>query len=139
MWDNFSYYFKEIDLRMFLLFSHKLTQIQIDDAKESLGVDEFIYLPNELQELFSQIPADLKEIQSYLEPIDMFLIDRAKKGDYVLIQGDFGAVWHFVKTAMELELIPIYSTNKRVAQERFEGDKFIKVSEFEHILFREYR
>jgi hypothetical protein len=126
-------------LKIFLLFSHKLTQIQIDDAKESLGIDEFIYLPNELQELFSQIPADLKDIQKYLEPIDLFLINEAKKGDYVLIQGDFGAVWHFVKTSFEFELIPIYSTNKRIAKEIFEGDKVIKTSEFEHTIFRKYQ
>lgn len=123
---------------MILLFSHKLTDTQIKDAKESLNVSEFRYLPLHLQKLFSQIPADLKDIREYLKPIDEFLIKDAKRGDFILIQGDFGAVYHFVNLAKKLHLTPIYSTNKRVAKEIFRENKLIKVSEFEHIIFRRY-
>ncbi len=38
--------------KMFLLFSHKLTQTQKDDAIKTLGIDEFVYLPENLQQVF---------------------------------------------------------------------------------------
>ncbi len=38
--------------KMFLLFSHRLTDEQIRDAKENLAVIEFIALPKDLQYLW---------------------------------------------------------------------------------------
>ena len=45
--------------KMFLLFSHNLTQIQIDDAKNNLDIEKFVSLSQDLQELWSNIPSDL--------------------------------------------------------------------------------
>ncbi len=55
--------------KMFLLFSHKLTQFQKDDALASWGISEFVELPSELQTLWSNIPAELKTLTIYLEPL----------------------------------------------------------------------
>jgi len=38
---------QKIMKKMFLIFSHKLTPAQIEDAKKSLGIDEFVELPEE--------------------------------------------------------------------------------------------
>ena len=123
---------------MFLLFSHTLTPLQIEDAKDSLSVEEFIYLPFTLQRIWSSIPPDVEDIRDLLKPIEEFLKQNSKKDDYVLIQGDFGATCYMVSFVKKIGLIPIYSTNKRVAKEIKEGDKLIKISEFEHTRYREY-
>jgi len=45
--------------RMFLLFSHDITPTQREDARNTFGIVEFVELPNKLQFLWSNIPADL--------------------------------------------------------------------------------
>ncbi|ADC69270.1 conserved hypothetical protein [Methanocaldococcus sp. FS406-22] len=124
--------------RMFLLFSHKLTEEQIKDAKESLKVDEFIYLPKELQELWSNIPPDIEDIEDYIKPIKDFLKKYAKPKDYVLIQGDFGATYKMVNFAIDNDLIPIYSTTKRIVKDIYKDRKIITIRKFEHCRFRKY-
>ncbi|AIJ06332.1 hypothetical protein JH146_1490 [Methanocaldococcus bathoardescens] len=123
---------------MFLLFSHKLTDKQIEDARKNLKVDEFIYLPKELQELWSNISPELENLSDYLKPIKDFLKENAKPNDYVLIQGDFGATFIMVKWAIDNNLIPIYSTTKRIVKDINEGRKIITIREFEHCRFRKY-
>ncbi|WP_418179167.1 CRISPR-associated protein Csx20 [Aliarcobacter lanthieri] len=124
--------------KMFLLFSHKLTQIQKDDAIKSFGIKEFIYLPENLQELFSNIPSDIDSLKEYINPIKGFLKEYSKKDDIVIIQGDFGATFILVNFAKSLGLKPVYATTKRVIQEFEENGKMIKKSIFEHRRFREY-
>lgn len=124
--------------QLFLYFSHKLTQEQIDDAKKSLGVVEFIYLPENLQKLWSNVPPELKDLNSYLAPLKDFLKQHANSGDFVLIQGDFGASYQIINFAKSLELVPIYSTTKRDAIEKLIDGKVVKVSQYKHIIFRKY-
>ncbi|AAB99695.1 TPA: hypothetical protein HA335_02195 [Methanocaldococcus jannaschii] len=124
--------------KMFLLFSHKLTDDQINDARKNLKVDEFIYLPKELQELWSNIPPDVDDIDNYLKPIKEFLEKHAKPNDYVLIQGDFGATYKMVNFAIDKNLIPIYSTTKRIAKDIYKDGKIITIRKFKHCRFRKY-
>jgi len=133
------YYFrKRTDMkRMFLLFSHKLTDEQIEDAKKSFGVDEFIYLPQNLQEIWSNIPPEVEDIKPLLEDIKQFLKENAKTGDIVLIQGDFGAVVEMVEF-IRFWLLPVYATTKRISKEIEKDGKIVKVSEFRHVRFRKY-
>ena len=124
--------------KMFLLFSHKLTPKQIDDAKKNLNIDEFIPLPNTLQQLWSNIPPEIDTLKKQLKPIKKFLKKSAKKGDYILIQGDFGAVYNMVNFAKKLNTVALYATTKREFSEKVVDGKVIKTSIFSHILFREY-
>jgi hypothetical protein len=121
-------------MRLFLFFSHKLTQEQIDYAKDVLKVDEFITLPKDLQILFSNVPPELERLDEYITPFIDFLNKEAKKGDFVLIQGDFGVSYKLVNFCKQNSLVPIYATTKRVVYE--EGD--IKKSIFKFIRYREY-
>lgn len=123
---------------MILLFSHILNQQQIDDAKNSLHVSEFISMPQDLQKIWSNLDADLETIATSLEPIKIFLQKNSNKGDVVLIQGDFGASYMMVSFAKELRLIPVYATTKRTISEIIENEKTVKKSVFEHRRFREY-
>jgi len=123
---------------MFLLFSHKLTSLQEEDAKKSLQVEEFVYLPPSLQKLWSNIPPNLSNLKEYLEPIKKFIKDNAKEGDIVLIQGDFGGCYEMVNFVKSLNLKAVHSTTKRDVVEKIVDGKVEKFSRFEHVIFREY-
>ena len=123
---------------MFLLFSHKLTDKQIKNAKENLGVDEFIYLPQDLQEKFSNVPPEIDNIKEYSEDFIKFLQKNANKNDYILIQGDFGVVFWIVEYCRKNNLKAVYSTTKRIVKEKNIDGKVVKISEFKHVKFRFY-
>ena len=125
-------------MKMFLLFSHKLTDEQIKDAKENLGVKEFVYLPENLQERFSNIPPEIDDIKEYANIFLKFLKENASKDDYILIQGDFGVVFWVVEFCKENNLKAVYATTKRVVKEKNINGKVVKISEFKHIKFRFY-
>ena len=124
--------------KIFLLFSHNLTQIQIDDAKNNLDIEKFVSLSQDLQELWSNIPSDLIFIKEYLLPFKNFLTENSNFGDVVLIQGDFGAVYQMVNFANDLGLKAVYATTTRVIEEIVIDEKTVKKSIFEHRRFREY-
>lgn len=125
--------------RLFLLFNHRLTAQQILDAKRSLEVSEFHYPPGDLQGRWSRIPAEEPAIESFLSPFKEWLNGSACTGDFLLIQGDFGATYLMVQFAMQRRFIPIYSTTKRYAQEETLPDGSIRlVHHFTHMRFRRY-
>ena len=124
--------------RLFLLFSHKLTEEQIKDAKNKFGIQEFIYLPQNLQYIWSNIPAEATCINDTIYPIYDFLSQNISKGDYVLIQGEFGATYKLVNHIKLCGANAIYSTTKREAIEIATKDGVIKNSIFKHCTFRHY-
>lgn len=124
--------------KLHLLFNHNLTDKQRKDATKSFHIDEFVSLPDDLQQLWINIPADLKSLNCYLNPIETYLKDSVKSGDYVLIQGDFGATCKMVGFAKQLGAIPVYATTKRDVIEVKEGNAVIKKSVFQHKMFRRY-
>ena len=125
-------------MKMFLLFSHSLTDEQIKDGIENLKVTKFISLPENLQKIWSNIPPDIENISNYLSPIMDFLEKNAKSNDYILIQGDFGATYIMVNWAFERGLIPVYATTKRIVKEINKNGKIITIREFFHCRFRKY-
>lgn len=126
-------------MRLFLFFSHKLTPEQAADAQNALGVTEFVALPEALQTLWSNVPADAAALREYVQPLQTWLAAHAQAGDYVLVQGDYGAVWLLVQHALAQQLVPIYSTTAREVQEVLRPDGSIeKKSIFAHVRFRQY-
>ena len=124
---------------MFLFFSHSLNEKQIEEAKEKWGVEEFVVLPDDLQDLWSNIPSDLPTIAEILLPLKKFLQQQVNRGDIVLVQGDFGATYQMVCFAKSLKLTVVYATTMRDTIEiQQEDGKIIKKSIFEHGRFREY-
>ncbi|MFH0727046.1 MAG: CRISPR-associated protein Csx20 [Pseudomonadota bacterium] len=124
---------------LFFLFSHTPTEVQLADARKTLGVDHFVTPPPEIGRLWRQVPPDLDTIDDYLTPVKHWLAGRARKGDFVLIQGDFGATYRMVRFALEGGFIPIYSTTERRAVEQHEPDGRVRLSHtFYHCRFRRY-
>lgn len=125
---------------LFLIFNHEITQEQAIDAENSLGVSKFVDLPTELKAIWQQIPAEIDSIKAYLLPISEWLSQNGKHGDFVLIQGDFGAVYYIVNLAFQLGLVPLYSTTERNAIETKGRDGEIRLSHiFRHVRFRRYK
>lgn len=124
--------------KMFLLFSHSLTQSQINDAKSNLGIERFVHLPEDLQLLWSDIPSDLESLKEYLSLFRNFLVENSDFEDVVLIQGDFGAVYQMINFSKDLGLKAVYATTKRVIEEEIIENQTVKKSIFEHIRFREF-
>jgi hypothetical protein len=122
---------------MYLFFSHTLTDDQINDAIKNLNIEEFIYLSDELQKKWSNVPPELENIKEYAKDFEKFL-ENANVNDYILIQGDFGLTCHMVQYAKKKKLVPIYATTQRITTEIKKGTKIVKISEFKHIKFRKY-
>lgn len=128
------------DMRvLFLLFSHTLTDEQAADARAALGVTSCVALPDDLQAIWSDIPPDLETLDAHLQPIFEWLAMHAQPGDYVLAQGDFGAVYLSVTWALAHQLIPVYATTARRAVEiRLPDGKVQTQRTFQHVRFRNY-
>lgn len=125
--------------KMGLIFSHKLTEAQIKDAEKSLGVREFKYMPDNLRDIWSSIPEDLEDIKSILRPIEGWILDNFLEGDYILVQGDFGATYRMVNFIKDRYMIPVYSTSSRDSKDIHMEDGRVKSERvFSHKLYREY-
>lgn len=119
--------------KLLLLFSHKLTEKQLIDVKETLKCDEIIYLPENLKERWQNM-----DIEENLDEFKKFLENLTSEGDYVLVQGEWGATYQIINYCKAKKLIPIYSSTKREVEERKEGESIIKLSKFKHRGFVKY-
>jgi len=128
-----------MEKKLILLFSHQLSEKQKEDADKSFGINTFVNLPENLQKLWSDIPPTEPDIVKHLSKVKQWLVDNSTSGDYVLIQGDFGATYYFVRVALNNNLIPVYSTTQRVHEETIapNGDIVAK-KVFSHIMYRDY-
>ena len=125
--------------KLFLLFSHKLTPEQESEARRSLGVVEFKTLERELLTCWKEVPPDVEDIREHLLPIFEWVAENAQSGDYVLIQGEPGAVYLAIGFAFEQNLLPIYATTPRQVNTTKVSDKEIeKTSRFRHVRYRRY-
>lgn len=124
---------------LFLLFNHALTPEQHADAQASLGVGEIVEPPEVVRGLWSSLDPEPEGLFEALDAVRQWLAGNARPGDYVLIQGDFGACWLMVRYARENRLHPVYSTTRRQAEELHQPDGTVKlVHHFRHVRFREY-
>lgn len=125
--------------KMLLLFSHELTQDQVKDARATLNITEFVPLSLDLEGLWKNIPPTKPSLSEHLEPIRKWMKGRGDPGDYILIQGDFGAVYLMVNFAFSIDLIPIYSTTEREVVEKAMPDNMVRSERvFRHKIFRRY-
>ena len=123
-----------------LLFNHTLTPEQIKDAQESLGVSEIEVLPNHLKQLWSNVPPTKElNLKNHLQPIVAYFKEVQPK-DYVLVQGDFGAVFYMVNQLEKMGFTPLYATTERkVIEEQNKQNEIISKRIFKHVCYRKYK
>ena len=93
----------------------------------------------EIKDIWKHVPPDLPTIDGYLAPVKSWLSEQAVAGDFLLVQGDFGATCLMVNFAMEIGLVPVYSTTERATKERLLDDGSVELSHtFRHFRFRRY-
>ncbi len=126
-------------MHLHLIFNHQLTAAQISDAKASLGIKKIKYLPKELQEIWANIPANaaLDLEQHLIKLLHYFKAQDANA--YVLVQGDFGAVYFMVNYLKDLGYKPIYATTERkIIEEKLTNNTIVTKRIFKHVCFRPY-
>lgn len=125
--------------RLIVLFNHTLTESQREDARRSLGAGEILEPPAAVRSLWAEVPPELESLEDYLSPVRSWLVDCARPGDFLLVQGDFGATWLMVRFALEIGLVPVYSTTRRAAAEEPQPDGSVRLTHrFQHVRFRRY-
>jgi len=126
-------------IKMFVLLNHEVTREQIDDARHSMDIWEIMPTPENIKHIWANIPADVESIENTLSPVKAWLDCQASDGDVVLIQGDFGAVYHMVNYAFSKKLVPVYATTSRMAAEVVKDDGSVEITRiFRHRMFRRY-
>ncbi|SHF33153.1 hypothetical protein SAMN02745206_01774 [Desulfacinum infernum DSM 9756] len=124
---------------LLVLFNHTLTEQQLHDAENSLGITRFVEPPPSVRALWSSIPADAEALEPLLEPVRRWIDAAAVPGDHVLVQGDFGATYLMVNHCLERGLVPVYATTRRKATEELLPDGSVRLTHnFEHRRFRRY-
>jgi len=124
---------------LFLIFNHTFTPLQERQAYRELGVEKIIAPPRAVRSLWAAIPPDEETLISLLQPLFSWLDHNAQKGDFVLVQGDFGASFLLVRYALNKMYIPIYSTTERKAVENKLDNGEIRLTHtFRHVCFRKY-
>jgi hypothetical protein len=124
---------------LFLLFNHTITPVQEQQARLELGVERITEPPEDIRRTWAAIPPQEENIAPILAPVIAWLDDHAAPGDYVLIQGDFGACFLLAIHAMNRGYIPVYSTTERHAVEKKLDDGGVRLTHtFRHVRFRKY-
>lgn len=123
------------------LTNHSLTEDQKNDAINRFGITEFVEMPEDIKELWGNIPPDLDDsgLDIHIQPILAWLDEYLRNGNVFLIQGDYGATYKVVQIVARFECIPVYATTKRLAEEIKQPDGSIQVKRtFKHVRFRKY-
>ncbi len=125
--------------KLLLLFNHQITDEQRKDAAVSLAVSSIVEPPEPIRDVWKRIPPELPAIEEHLAPVTSWISRQAGAGDYLLVQGDFGATYLMVRYAFDNGLIPIYSTTERLTEEEKQADGAVRLTHtFKHCRFRRY-
>ncbi len=124
---------------LFLLFNHTLTDMQQQLARSELGVNRIVTPPADISHLWAGIPPQPDAIRDILQPIFSWIDQQASTGDFLLVQGDFGACWLVLEHIQSTGILPVYATTDRKAVERKIDNNTVQLTHtFSHVRFRQY-
>lgn len=126
-------------MNLLVILSHDLTRNQGAEAKEKLKVQNIILMPEDIKKIWNNINPVGDLPVDELDKISEWIKKESNEDDYVLIQGDFGAVFYLVDYCLTIGRIPIYSTTSRKVEEIKVEDKVVTKRTFEHLGFRKYK
>lgn len=126
--------------KMFLVFSHKLLKSQKEEAILRFNVEEFVKLPNSLQNKWSIISPQGDIAKGYLDGIINFVNSNKSEKNYALVEGEYGLTYAMVRWCMKNDVIPLYATTKRIYRSSYNIDGSINGTHvFKHVTFRVYK
>ena len=124
---------------LFLLFNHLLTDVQADQARQELGVENIVVPPDEVSLCWADIPPEPESIRDVLEPVFSWIDGNLTAGDFLLVQGDFGACHLVLKHISDTDIMPVYATTRRQAVEKRIDDDTVQLThKFSHVRYRTY-
>jgi hypothetical protein len=124
-------------MKLFILTNHTASQQQLDDARLSLGVSEFVDLPVDLKTLWGNVPPDIESVTEYVTPLLCWLDSSLQNEDIVWVQGEWGVTLAVIDWCRNRKVRCVYSTTKRVAIETPSPDGSIALTHvFSHVRFR---
>jgi hypothetical protein len=124
--------------KLLLIFSHRLTAEQKKSATTDLGTKEFVYLPEYLQAIWSNVNSKKFESKK-LDSIKKFVSENSCKDDFILIQGEWRFTYELVNFCRENGLKAIYSSTERNNVENILPDGEVQTkSIFKHVAFKPY-
>jgi hypothetical protein len=122
-----------------LLFNHLLTDNQAEQAGIELGIKRITEPPADISRCWANIPPEPESIRDILKPVFSWIDKTAAKGDFLLVQGDFGACYLVLEHLSGTGVIPVYATTKRQAvEQRLDDDTVQLTHRFRHVRFRKY-
>jgi len=125
--------------KLFCLLNHSLTDAQNREISEKLQVSKVEIPPSTLKILWENISPEGELKLNSLNRLVEWLRRVSNPGDYVLVQGEFGATYYIVDFCFENDLIPIYATSKRVYSEKnLSSEDVLREHLFKHVNFRKY-
>lgn len=126
------------DSVLFVLLSHQLNEQQIEDAKDSLKVSDIVYLPTDLQAIWSNVDPFGDFDRSILDPIFNYIADYPTiKTKKLLVQGELSATINMVDWANRENYLAYYATTKRCSEDMIDAEGTVYTNKiFEHVQFR---
>jgi len=125
---------------MILLLNHELSENQIKDAVNTFGIKNFIYPPDAIRKIWMGVNPKGDDVTYQLDSVMSWLEYTTKNGDFILVQGEYGAAFFIVDYCFKTGLIPVYATSERQYAERKLIDGSVERKHvFKHIQFRRYK
>ena len=124
--------------KFIVLMSHDMSDIQKNDAYENLKVAEIIEAPAEIKAIWGNVDPISDLDISKLDKVISWIKNISEKGDYILVQGEFGATFYIVDYCFKSNLIPVYATSIRRVEETREGERVLTNRVFVHEGYRQY-
>ena len=116
---------KEVKHKVIVFLSHDLDDIQKNELKVKYGVEEIIFLPEDLQKIWSNVFCD----ENYEKDLEK---------DCIIAQGNWGYVYTLVTEAKKNGFIPLYGFSYRDGEDKIVNGEKIRISKFKHVKFMEY-
>jgi hypothetical protein len=126
------------------MLNHKVSDDQVVDARMSLGVDEIIYAPKDIMDLWGNVPpeASITELKEYLQPIINW-VETLDHNSVLLLQGESTSTFQIVRFMQKkyslTGTICVAATSRReTIEEKLNDGSIKKTAIFKHVRFRPY-
>jgi len=128
----------QIGRKFLVLFSHSLTKSQRQEIDRRFKAS-ILEMDSELAARWRGIPPECERLSEIIAPFIDWIRKNAAPGDYVLVQGDFGATFLLVDFCLKSGLNPVYATTTRVHSESHGAEGRVEIrKQFKHVSFRRY-
>lgn len=118
--------------------NHEMNGEQTATAVNELKVDCFNTMPPFIDAIWGNVDPEADFDKLEVEKIVKWLKETTVRGDYVLVQGDYGLTFAVVDWCLDNGRKAVYATTRRVAREIVGEGSTIVQREFRHVRFREY-